>query len=90
MSEVTLDLSLYVDRVTDPLWFHKPIKILEQEVERTQEKLDFVILNEEEVLKQDRKAGILYDRIVPLEHEVSCLKVAIDVLKKLDKPIQLI
>ena len=90
MSEVTLDLSLYADKETDPLWFHQPINILEQAVVSTQEKLDFVILNEEEVINRDRKAGIEHDRIVPLENELSCLKVAIDILKKLDKPIQLI
>jgi hypothetical protein len=88
---IEIDLKQFKDATTDPLCLTNPIARLQEDYEKKQLRLDFIILNEEELKKDDVKVGHKhFDRVVCMEHEMRCLCAAIDILKRFDKPIQLI
>ena len=88
---IELDLKQFKDATTDPLCLTNPIARLQEDYEKKQLRLDYIILNEEEFKVDDKKSGHYhYDRVVCMEHEMRCLSAAIVILQQLDKPIQTI
>lgn len=85
-----IDLTQYKKEDLDPPHLDHALRILQKELDKEQHRLDITILNEPEFKKLYSKNGGPKDPICAREHEVRNLSIAIEILKVVNKPLQLV
>lgn len=87
---MNIDLGKFKDETHDPLGLMSAIVALRNKIDEMYVRLAEVICNEEDLKEENKKYKETRNHICEVEHDIKCLLVAIEILRELDKPLQLI